>query len=303
MKTIKDLGILVKTKYPGQYDHLTDEKVGALVKKKYPDAYSNFFEIETFNKITDLMQFYKPDQGRFKNWWNRGKSESRANLVKVVTEEQRALIEQGAVLQEAALMDKKKMAEFEMFLATHYLALHEIRAKAKLIDAALEEGYSIEDYPAIKKMREETSLGKDKLAHEIELKIEYEREQTENLLKLQNNEYQWKLEIEKIRLEALLEEKRLNTELEVSKHRQLKEIDFEFENKMSSLEARMAEMQNLLPQHLYNVLSRQLSNLHLEYEEAQYLDDGDFKARELKRILMNINALEKQISEREKELF
>jgi hypothetical protein len=42
MSTILDLGRLVKSKYPGQYDDLSDYEVGQKVKAKYPTQYTDF---------------------------------------------------------------------------------------------------------------------------------------------------------------------------------------------------------------------------------------------------------------------
>lgn len=44
-ETIIDLGKKVKSKYPGQYDDLSDDEVGRRVKAKYPDAYGDFVDI------------------------------------------------------------------------------------------------------------------------------------------------------------------------------------------------------------------------------------------------------------------
>src|SRR5262245_50568085 len=41
---VRELGRLVKAKYPGAYDRLPDEEVGRLVKQKYPGAYDQFVD-------------------------------------------------------------------------------------------------------------------------------------------------------------------------------------------------------------------------------------------------------------------
>lgn len=41
-KTVLDLGRLVKQKYPGMYDDLSDFEVGKRTKEKYPDAYGDY---------------------------------------------------------------------------------------------------------------------------------------------------------------------------------------------------------------------------------------------------------------------
>jgi hypothetical protein len=44
VQTVTDLGKLVKSKYPGQYDDLDDAVLGKMIKAKYPTDYSDFVE-------------------------------------------------------------------------------------------------------------------------------------------------------------------------------------------------------------------------------------------------------------------
>jgi hypothetical protein len=53
MPTVLDLGKLVKAKYPGQYDDLSDYEVGQKVKAKFPTQYADF---------TDAPEAQKPKQ-------------------------------------------------------------------------------------------------------------------------------------------------------------------------------------------------------------------------------------------------
>lgn len=197
MKSIKDLGALVKRKYPGKYDDLADEKIGVLIKKKYPDSYLDFFDDDTFNKVTDLMKFYDPNKGRLSSWWQRGKSESRARLLTVLNEEQRLVIEQGAILQDAVLEGKRKMVDFEMFLANHQFALFQMKANAQLIEDALAQGYTSENWQQVKLNREAGDLSNKNLTHNVSETIRYEGAQTDNQIKLQDNQYGWELKLGK----------------------------------------------------------------------------------------------------------
>ena len=108
--------------------------------------------------------------------------------------------------------------------------------------------------------------------------------------------------LEKARMETQLAFRQREMELEVEKHRLMKQVDFEFENKMAGLDRQMAEIEHLLPQHLINALHSQLSGIHFEYEQVKMLDDGDFKQREIKRVESKMKALEKNIRERQKNL-
>lgn len=119
------------------------------------------------------------------------------------------------------------------------------------------------------------------------------------------------LEEAKTKRELLLEEMKLKNqiaiqfnemELEVEKIRRIKAIDLDFEKKMATLDADMAQIQHLLPQHLLNALDSELSKIHFEYEQVKELDEGDFKEREVKRVATKMKALEKNIRERQKNL-
>lgn len=111
-----------------------------------------------------------------------------------------------------------------------------------------------------------------------------------------------KLILLKARTETDEKAKDREMEREIEKHRRMKEIDFEFENKMASLDTQMAEIEHLLPQHLINALNRQLSTIHFEYEQVKQLENGEFREREIKRVERNMKALEKNIREREKNI-
>ncbi len=108
--------------------------------------------------------------------------------------------------------------------------------------------------------------------------------------------------LEKARMETQLAFRQREIELEVEKHRLMKQVDFEFENKMAGLDRQMAEIEHLLPQHLINALHSQLSGIHFEYEQVKLLEDSEFKKREVKRVETKMRALERNIRERQKNL-
>lgn len=108
--------------------------------------------------------------------------------------------------------------------------------------------------------------------------------------------------LEKARMETQLAFRQREIELEVEKHRLMKQVDFEFENKMAGLDRQMAEIEHLLPQHLINALHSQLSGIHFEYEQVKMLEDSEFKQRETKRVESKMKAMEKNIRERQKNL-
>jgi hypothetical protein len=105
----------------------------------------------------------------------------------------------------------------------------------------------------------------------------------------------------KAQIEAQESAKDREMQRDIERKRQEKEIEFEFESKVAQLDAKMAEMQHLLPQHLINALDSQLSSIHMEYEQVKLLDEGDYKQREIKRVDRKMKALEKTIRERQKD--
>src|SRR5579863_1534606 len=46
-QTVEDLGRMVKSKYPGQYDDLGDADLGRKVRTKYPGSYDDFVDTPT----------------------------------------------------------------------------------------------------------------------------------------------------------------------------------------------------------------------------------------------------------------
>ena len=137
MKTVKDLGRLIKKKYPGSYDDLSDEDVGRLVKAQYPGDYNDFEEIgltafdsssdsdeltyltsnlpstrfdpKTEESLKPLLKYYNPSRGVFTAWWQRRKSEGRTSLAKQISEEYNEVIRQGALLEEEISRRKKAL--------------------------------------------------------------------------------------------------------------------------------------------------------------------------------------------------
>jgi hypothetical protein len=147
MPTIKDLGKRVKAKYPGKYDDLSDEELGRRVKEKYPDQYQDFTDAvtryEPVRRETDigrLVDYYNPSRGRLSSWWQRRKSESRTQLVQALTQEEAAVLQQGAQLEEAVRKGRKSEADFRVYIAQHAATLFELQTREELIGKALEKG-------------------------------------------------------------------------------------------------------------------------------------------------------------------
>lgn len=187
MKTLRRLGQLYKKKYPGAYDDLSDERVGTLVKKKYPADYNDFFDDETYKNVSILKEYYNPRKGRLSSWWQRGKSESRSKLLSVINHEQRLVLEQAAILEDAVREGRRKMVEFEMFLAQHHFTLFQMKAQASLIEQAIAEGYTVENYQQVKLNTHQQDLKERNRQDKAEWQMIRENNQTRNEILLEDN--------------------------------------------------------------------------------------------------------------------
>lgn len=187
MRRIKELGAVIKKKYPGKYDDVADERLGIVMKQEYPADYSDFFDDETFNKVSQLVEYYKPSRGRLSSWWQRGKAESRVKLLRVLNEEQSLVLQQAAMLEEAVREGRLKMVEFEMFLAQHHFTLFQMKAQASLIEQALAEGYTVENYQQVKLDNHRQELKERNRQDKNEWKMIRENNRTKNQILLEDN--------------------------------------------------------------------------------------------------------------------
>lgn len=64
-QTISDLGKLVKGKYPGQYDDLSDADLGQKIKAKFPGAYDDFAELPPERTLGGFAGNVVTSAGRF----------------------------------------------------------------------------------------------------------------------------------------------------------------------------------------------------------------------------------------------
>jgi hypothetical protein len=143
MKTVVDLGALVKRKYP-EYEDMTDLEVGQKVKALHPADYSDFQDLT--QKSLALLKHYDPKLGRFKAWWRALKSGTRGNLQAKLTAELRSIIEQGVALEDAALGSQRKRAELENLIVSYEHQLYQLRIYENLLDQAAQKGMTVETY-------------------------------------------------------------------------------------------------------------------------------------------------------------
>lgn len=145
MKTTKDLGKLIKRKYP-EYSDMTDEEVGLRVRRKYPE-YSDFIHVSRNSQ--KLLDYYDPKLGRLRSWWRRLKSEGRNKLQAQLTPELASILEQGAMLEDAALNNQRKQAEFQAYIITNEFLFNELHQKFLLLLQATEQGMTVETLQTI----------------------------------------------------------------------------------------------------------------------------------------------------------
>jgi hypothetical protein len=153
MKTVTDLGRLIKRKYPRIYDKLSDEEVGRLVKKRYPE-YSDYLDTD----IQAVIDYYSPERGKLTSWWQRGKAEGRGKLLEALNLEQRLVIEQGAILESSVLSGEKAASDHQVFLAKNHHTLLELKHLQVLIQEAAAQGFSLDTDQEIKKHKALTDI-------------------------------------------------------------------------------------------------------------------------------------------------
>jgi hypothetical protein len=181
MPNIKDLGRAFKLEHP-EYSDLSDEEAGRMVKNARPweyrdieddgmdvDNYSvadrstwNLGRVDGMNRISrefeelgasltlgdspgnllQLQQYYSPGMGWFKSWWEAIKSNARKSFLDRLNPEIRAVIEQGAMMEDAVLSSRRKLAEYQSFIAHNQFLLIELRSRAYQLAGAAQVGMS-----------------------------------------------------------------------------------------------------------------------------------------------------------------
>ena len=179
MKTISDLGREIKEDYPDSYDDLSDEEVGRMAKSKNPNRYRDYEDTSMMSaggmlddwsldnamatmdsgtrlqgknlndNLEILSNYYQPNKGILSSWWQKVKSQSRTDLLQVVTHEQLAIITQGAQIENALREGRVKAIEFNRFLIDNAVELLQLKAKAKLIQQSSDAGVSQAGYHKI----------------------------------------------------------------------------------------------------------------------------------------------------------
>lgn len=285
MKRITQLGLIAKKKYPGTYDHLSDEEVGLRLKKKHPE-YNEFVDDQTFNNVTQLLQYYHPNKGRLASWWHRGNSDARSRLIQTLSTEQALVLNQGALIADAVMSGQKKMLDFELFLAQHQLVLFQMKANAHLIEQALEEGYTVENYQQVKLARESAQLKHQKREHKAYLEAMLDDNRTDNLLRLQDNEYAWKLEIAKLVGNDTDNQIRLAEALSKVKIREVEQLEaLRMNNELALMKEQLkaAIIGKGIPHYETRMIAQEIRDKC--YQEIEEIEESNFGEKTRKRMI------------------
>lgn len=258
MKTVKQLGALVKKDHP-EYLDLADEEAGRAVKLQYPGQYDDFVDIS--DKALSVLTHYDPKIGRLRSWWRALKSEGRNKLQAQLTPELLSIIGQGVTLEDAALNSKRKQAEFEAFLIQNQYLLFELQQKANLLEQATVRGMTVPDWSEHNKLelkaerisrrdeekirlriQEEEAISRIRLAEEqqrrtIDLEVrrmEYQQDQ-DNVDKIESAQSEFE-ERERQRLNKMYEEREelLRSSNPADKHK-LKALEASIQKKEAKL--------------------------------------------------------------------
>jgi hypothetical protein len=202
MKTIKELGQLIKKKYPGQYSDLTDEEVGRRIKKKYAPSYDDYQDAPdprqqlVINQAKQLQEFFDPDSGRLRSWLKTWKLQGHQQTLSFITPSMVAVIEQGAMLEDAAVNSDKKYVEFLSWIVHNSFVLYELKQKAHLLEQATRQGLSVAGLETKRLAQNESRLRVRESQNASSLKIQEEAAATTQQLRVKLFDVQAQLDLE-----------------------------------------------------------------------------------------------------------
>ncbi len=153
--------------------------------------------------IQTLINDFDPQRGRFWSWWLRGKAESRNKLLTAMNDQQRALIEQGAMLARHVNESQMAYAQTRSFVVKHAIELFELRQRMNLVVVAGELGFTLDNHQAVLFEREKDTLeaGREKRRHDLDLeglrvKTEWEIKKEREVSQIRLKEHEERIRIE-----------------------------------------------------------------------------------------------------------
>lgn len=187
-------------------------------KKNQLEKYESKSLLE--NNVESLISYYDPKKGRIASWWQRSKSDSRGAMLRSFNEEERLLIEQAVMLENASIESRRKRAEFQTFIATHATLFIEIKTRAKLIKKAAKRDLDLETHLRVRE---------EELLSEVRIK---EYRETEGLKDLRETQ-----------------KERALTEIKIDHHKETTKIDLDNEITKAQEAVRLALLSEAMSEH------------------------------------------------------
>ncbi|MEW6126746.1 MAG: hypothetical protein AB1757_06885 [Acidobacteriota bacterium] len=199
MKTVDELGALVKSKY-SQYGNMDDAEVGRLIRAKYPNKYVEYSldPDPMFDQIGEILQKYHPDRGVFTSFWQRRKSAGRGRLLTVLNDEIHLAVEAIKLQGEATLV--KVRHELEVVLSRNHAIVTELATRqgmtvetyqqALLMQLEIDKKIALRDHKSDLRMKEAERLADIEVSKHQRMRVlEAEMKEREAALDRMMHEY------------------------------------------------------------------------------------------------------------------
>lgn len=189
MTTTKELGLILKQQRP-EYRDLSDVEAGRMLKAARPDLYADVKDVDNLPRslavrnAESLQRYFEPEQGIFRSWLRRIQSKSHSETLPFITTAMEQVIRQGAMLEDAALNDARKKAEYQSWLVHQEYEIFVLQQNSYVIEAAAKEGLSPAGLEQKRLLINETDqryrLAQQENAHQMEMEaykaqIDYDR--------------------------------------------------------------------------------------------------------------------------------
>jgi hypothetical protein len=166
---------------------------------------------ETQSQLATLRDNFNINKGKFSTWLQITRSQRNTRLIEVLTENELAVIEHGAVIEKAVREKEKSELEYLRFLQEHRYELMELQTKEYLLQEATRNFLPLEDYVEVRKeelltdLRIKEYLATDGRVSSVEkLKQESEIKLNEHRVKADiDHEYEVRDAQERLRLEII----------------------------------------------------------------------------------------------------
>lgn len=212
MPTVKDLGRQTKRKFPGKYDDLSDEELGRLIRRKYAPAYDDYEDTamtfgyqdsRALEKARALERYFDPKHGRFKSWLLAMRNQGHGEHLGFLTGAMRQVIEQGAMLEDAALASRRKQEEYNKWIHENQYNLFVLQQNANLLEQAVQEGLTVEglEKKILAQQAADNALLRAKQEQEFKIRFEERMAEIRSRQAREENQFQMNMEAHRAMLE------------------------------------------------------------------------------------------------------